>query len=372
MKFTIKKNVLVDCLKNINSLIDSNNLNPNLSAVHIKTQDNKLMFIATNGSSSYQQTISEAEIKTPGDILVKAKLLYNYISKIDQPTITINQIDERILQINTPKSSSEINLIDDSSFPILDFSFDNWKKVTLTIDTLLNISQRVKPFVSVSYSSTNPSVNGILFNPVDEKQMECVASDSFRMGYYKFDYEGDSVKFVIEPKAIDMAVDILTSTKNKTLDIYLSDKECILNINEILIKFSLYNKEKYPNIINAILSTQKHSFTVKLNDLCNALNRGSVLVANEQRPIANFKIENNKLNIKFISNETGNSFEEIDLINSNIDSFEFKLNQKLLLPLLNTIKTENVTFNFNGSNSHIIISTENPYFLNLIVPWRSL
>ncbi|MCQ2956380.1 MAG: hypothetical protein MJ233_00455 [Mycoplasmoidaceae bacterium] len=125
MKFTIKKNVLVDCLKNINSLIDSNNLNPNLSAVHIKTQDNKLMFIATNGSSSYQQTISEAEIKTPGDILVKAKLLYNYISKIDQPTITINQIDERILQINTPKSSSEINLIDDSSFPILDFSFDN-------------------------------------------------------------------------------------------------------------------------------------------------------------------------------------------------------------------------------------------------------
>ncbi|MCQ2956381.1 MAG: hypothetical protein MJ233_00460 [Mycoplasmoidaceae bacterium] len=233
---------------------------------------------------------------------------------------------------------------------------------------MLNISQRVKPFVSVSYSSTNPSVNGILFNPVDEKQMECVASDSFRMGYYKFDYEGDSVKFVIEPKAIDMAVDILTSTKNKTLDIYLSDKECILNINEILIKFSLYNKEKYPNIINAILSTQKHSFTVKLNDLCNALNRGSVLVANEQRPIANFKIENNKLNIKFISNETGNSFEEIDLINSNIDSFEFKLNQKLLLPLLNTIKTENVTFNFNGSNSHIIISTENPYFLNLIVP----
>ncbi len=372
MKFTIKKNILVSCLKSINNLIDSNSLNPNLAAVHIKVSNDKLIFIATNGSSSYQQTIYDVEIEKTGDILVKAKLLYNYVSKIDQPTITINQIDERILQINTPKSSSEINLIDDSSFPMLGFEYEGWKKITLSYDTLLNISQRVKPFVAINYSTTNPSVNGILFNPIDEKQMECVASDSFRMAYYKFDYEGEPTKFVIEPKAIDMAVDILTSSKNKTLDIYLDNKECILKINDILIKFSLYNKEKYPNIITAILSKPKYSFTVKLNELFNALNRGSVVVANEQKPIANFKIENSKLSIKFISSETGNCFEELDLIGTNIENFEFKLNQKLFLPLLNTIKTDTVTFNFNGANSHIIISTENPYFLNLIVPWRSL
>lgn len=370
MKFVIKKNILVDCLKNINSLIDSNNLNPTLSAVHIKSKDGKLYFIATNGAASYQQIISDVKIEKPGDILVKAKLLYSYISKIDQEEITINQIDDRILQINTPSSYSEINLIDDSSFPILDFSFENWKKITISYDTLLNISQRIKPFVSSPFSNTNLATSGISFNPVDEKQMECVSSDSLRMAYYKFDYSGDGVKFVIEPKAIDMAVEILTTTKNKSIDLYLSEKECILNINDTLIKFSLF-KNTYPNIINAILSSQKHSFTLKLNDLANSLNRGSVFVATEKRPIANFKIENKKLNIKFISSETGNSSEEITLSECNVDNFEVKLNQKLLLSLINTIKAENITFSFNNSNSPIIISSDNPYFLNLIVPLRS-
>lgn len=370
MKFVIKKNKIVNCLKNINSLIDDNNLNPTLSAVHIKAVDGKLIFIATNGAAAYQQTISDVEIQKTGDILVKAKLLYNYLSKIDQETITINQIDDRILQISTPKSTSEIILIDDSSFPILDFSYENWKKTTISYDTLLNISQRVKPFASSPFSNANLATSGILFNPIDEKQMECVASDSYRMAYYKFDYSGDGSRFIIEPKAIDMAVEILSSSENKTIDLYLSDKECILNLDTTLIKFSLF-KDTYPNIIKAILAEQKYSFTVKLQDLVHAISRGFVFVSNEKTPITNLKIENNKLVIKTISNETGNSFDEVDLVQSNVENFEIKLNQKYFITLLNTIKSDNITFKFNNPNAPIVLSSDNPYFLNLITPLRS-
>lgn len=372
MKFVIEKNILLDCLKNINSLIDENSINPALSAVHIKSIDDKLFFIATNGENSYQQIINDVEIKEGGDILIKARLLYNYISKIDQKSITINQIDEKILQINTPNSTSEINLIDDSSFPIIDFNYDGWKKITVKYEDLINIQQRIKPFISTAYTNTNPSIGGILFNPVDEKQIECVASDSFRMAYYKFNYSGEAIKFVIEPKAIDMAVDILTSNKDKSIDLYLTEKKAILSIKNTLIQFSLFNKNIYPNIISAILSQTKNSFTVNLSQLSNALNRGSVFVASEKRPIADLKIVNNKLTIKFLSSDVGNSFEEIDLINSNMDNFEVKLNQKYFLLLLNTIKSENITFNFNNNNSPIIISSDNKSFLNLITPLRSL
>ncbi|MCQ3907439.1 MAG: hypothetical protein MJ219_01450 [Mycoplasmoidaceae bacterium] len=235
---------------------------------------------------------------------------------------------------------------------------------------MLSISQRIKPFISSSFSNSNPATNGVLFNPIDEKQMECVASDTFRMAYYKFDYIGDSVRFIIEPKAIDMAIEILSSSKSKSIDFYLSEKEMILNLNNTLIGFALY-KDVYPNIIKAILSPQKHSFTVKLNDLINAIQRGSVFVEKEQRPIINLKIENNKLILKAISTERGNAFEELDLLKSNIDTFEVKLNQRLFLNLINTIKTETITFNFNSTNAPIVISSDNPYFLNLILPLRS-
>ena len=91
-----------------------------------------------------------------------------------------------------------------------------------------------------------------------------------------------------------MAIEILSSSKSKSIDFYLSEKEAILNLNDILIGFALY-KDIYPNIIKAILSPQKHSFTIKLNELIDAIQRGSVFVEKEKRPIIDLKIENNKL-----------------------------------------------------------------------------
>ncbi|MCQ3908530.1 MAG: hypothetical protein MJ200_03105 [Mycoplasmoidaceae bacterium] len=207
---------------------------------------------------------------------------------------------------------------------------------------------------------------------MNETQIECVASDSFRISYYKFNYSGEATKFVIEPKAIDMAIEILTTSKNKTIDMFLSEKKCIISSENTLIQFSLFNKNIYPNIINAILSDTKFSFKINLSKLLNAINRGSVFVSNEQRPIADLKIVNNKLTIKFLSSDTGNSFEEIDLVESNTEKFETKLNQKLFLSLLNTIKSENVTFKFNNGLSPIIIASDDPNFINLITPLRSL
>ncbi|MCQ2747830.1 MAG: hypothetical protein MJ223_00915 [Mycoplasmoidaceae bacterium] len=195
--------------------------------------------------------------------------------------------------------------------------------------------------------------------------MECVACDSFRMAYYKFDYQGDSVRFIIDPKAIALAVEILQILKAKSIDFYLNQTQCILNVNDINIRFGLY-KDTYPNIINIILSEQKQHFKVNLNELLTALNRGSLFVSNEQRPVVNFKIENNKLTIKFLSNEIGNEFIEIDLLDSNTDKFEVRLNQKYLLSILSTIKSETISFNYTPGGKGIIITSENPYFLNLI------
>lgn len=370
MKFTINKNIFSEALKNINNLV-SNNMNPRLTSVHIKTENNQLYLIATNGISSYQQIINEVTIEKDGDILVNANLLYRYVSQFSQNELTLNQIDENILQIKTDKSSSEINLTDNYSFPIIKFDYEGWKKITLSFDTLKNIQERVKPFVSNVSQNQYNITNGIYFNAIDDKQMECVASDMFMASYYKFDYEGSPIKFVIGTEAIDYAISISSSRKNKTVDFYLDNKNCILKIDNTLMSFSLYDNT-YPNITKTLLEPQKYSFTVKLDELNNSLNRGSVFVSKEKRPIANLKIENNKLNIKFTSSETGNSFEEMELVNCNTEQFEAKFNQKLLSDLLHTIKSPTVTFNFNRSNVAIIITSENPYFINVIMPIRSI
>ena len=105
-------------------------------------------------------------------------------------------------------------------------------------------------------------MHGILFNPINEKNMECVASDGIRIAYYKFDYEGASIKFVADPNVIEFANSLLNTTKNKTIDFYIKDRKCALFLNNTTIIFNLY-ENNYQNIISPLFNEQKYSFTVK-------------------------------------------------------------------------------------------------------------
>lgn len=371
MKFVIKKVLLADALKNINNIIDNNNTNPILTGVQIKSEDQQLILTCNNGSTRYQQIISGVNITEGGQILVKARVLYEIISSLKQEEITFTQIDESILHIQTPTYSSEVNLLDNFSFPVLKFEYQNWNKITLNSHTISNISSKIKPFISQVSSSQYTITKGILFNPIDEKNMEAIASDGVRVAYHKFDYTGSATKFVADPEVIEFANNLLSSSKNKTIDFYISDKNCALHVNNTTIIFILYDNN-YPNLSKVLFAENKYSFTVKSADLYSALNRGHPFVSNDRNPAANLKIENNKLTLKFISPEVGNSFEEIEIVKSNIENFEFKLNQKLFAELISSIDSETITFNFTNTQSPIVISSENPYFLNLIAPLRTI
>lgn len=371
MKFKIQRDVLVNSLKNVNNFINNEAINPALSGVNIEIKDQKLIISATDGSNTYREMITDVITEGEGTILVKCKLLFNIVSRLDNTEVTINKIDDAIIQISTqPKFSCELNLFDASLFPVIPYNYEGWNKITLNYDTIQNINDRVLPFVLQSTNNQNQrSVLGIHFKTLDEKQMECIGCDSIRVGYYKFDYEGDNVEFTVGPEMIKTALDILNTKKCKTLDVYLNQQNCILSINNTLIKFGLIGGI-YPNVINTLLAPQKYKFTIKWDDLYNALNRGSVFALTELNPITNLKLSNNKLSVKFVSQESGNSFEEIEVSNSNVDQAEFKLNHKIFIDLISRIKADTITFNFNGEYSHLIITSENPYFINLITQRR--
>lgn len=371
MKITIKKTILSNALKNVNSIINQNNMNLILTGVYIKTLDNSLQLICSNGSTNFQQIIKDVKIEKPGQILIKARILYDIVNKLNTEEVTLTQIEDSILHIQTPNYSSDVNLLDIFSYPSFKFDHDGWQKITLSSDTIFNISSKIKPFVSQTDNNQYTITRGILFNPIDEKNMEAISSDGIRIAYYKFDYTGAAVKFVADTEFINFADSILTNVKNKSIDLYIQNKKLILFINDTTIVFNLFDNN-YPNITKTLFAEQKYFFTIKTNDLLNALNRGVPFVSTDRNPTANLKFENNKLTIKFISPEVGNSFEEIDIINKNVENFEVKLNQKLFAELITTIKSETITFKFNGSHSHLLICSENPYFLNLIVPLRNI
>lgn len=126
MRFTITKKAITEALKNANAIVgNENDINLVLSSIHFDVKNGTVILTATNGNNSFRQTIKDVKTDEDGCFLVKAKFIYNIISKIEEKEIEFNQIDANILQIKTINFSCVINLIEKYSFPLIDFDFSN-------------------------------------------------------------------------------------------------------------------------------------------------------------------------------------------------------------------------------------------------------
>ena len=104
---------------------NENDINLILSSIHFKVENNIVILTATNGNNSFRQTIKDVKTNEDGSFLVKAKFIFNIVSKIEEKEIEFNQIDSNILQIITTNFSCVINLIEKYSFPLIDFDCSN-------------------------------------------------------------------------------------------------------------------------------------------------------------------------------------------------------------------------------------------------------
>lgn len=371
MKFTIAKKIIFEALKNANTIVgNENNINLVFSSILFKIDKNTISLTTTNGNDSFKQVINEAKIEAEGTFLIKARFIFNIVAKIEEKEIEFSQVDANILQIKTINFSCMINLIENYSFPVIDFNCLNWKKIILKKDNIDNIVKKLIMFLPTTYDDRFNCINGILFNCLDNNYLECITTNRVVVGYYKFKYLGDKIKFVIDAQSIKVVSDIFLNQSNTDVEVYTNDKKVIFKFSDISLSFSLYDNN-YPQIVDKILAKQNYHFTIETNKLLKALNRGSLFVTSDTKPIADFVVSDTTLNVKFNSIEIGNSFEEIKFIEKNIGFIEIKLNQKMISQIISTIDSPLVTFNCNGKNSPIIITTENKDFVNLIMPFSN-
>jgi DNA polymerase III sliding clamp (beta) subunit (PCNA family) len=124
MTIKISKSELTTGLKLIANIVTTN-INPILDYLYIKCENGLLTITATNDSTSYKYTISNSEISEDGEILIKYKLLNDIVNKINGELITIVKNDTALLNVSDGSFSININTLDASDYPIIDFNYDD-------------------------------------------------------------------------------------------------------------------------------------------------------------------------------------------------------------------------------------------------------
>lgn len=124
MKVIINKNLLLENIKICSSITESYKSSPVFLGMLIEVTNNEVKFTSTNGIFSVNSYLEKNEnclILETGIAFVKTKNFYSIISKLNNEAITIEKIDNSILKIKTSNFDSNINLMDESIFPSIDF-----------------------------------------------------------------------------------------------------------------------------------------------------------------------------------------------------------------------------------------------------------
>ncbi|MGL4647234.1 MAG: DNA polymerase III subunit beta [Mycoplasmoidaceae bacterium] len=367
MKIIINKNELLNGLKFSNNIIGQNIIYPILQSVLIDVEENYISLISSNGISSSKYIINKNfKLINKGKILIKLRTILNIISKLDGDDVLLEQTDNSLLKINCNKFESNLNILNVEEYPNIKFEYDQWTYLKINKDHLIKINRKVAPSVNNNLEK-NSVFNGIYFD--SESQENClkvIASDTYKMSYLNFSYSGSKIKLLLDPLILRSILDFI----NQDVYFYCKENKIIIIFDNIII--STRNIEgSYPNVQKIINQECLYSFKVDRVNLINLLNRGHSLIINENKPIANFKINMNDILISFRSNEIGFASESIEIKSENLNRIEFNINILFLNSLLKSFDNNEIIFSILDDNKPILINDlKEPEFLQILVPLR--
>ena len=368
MKFKIEKNKILSSLKFCNSICSLNPMSsPILASLLIEVKKDYIKLISSNNAISSELIIDQNDFECilEGKILIKSKTLYDIIQKLDNGTIIFEKIDDNILSIKSNDFTSNINLLNFEEYPNITFNLEKYNEIKFNINNLIEIETKLQNLVKNSQENVT-ILNGINFN-VNNNLLEVVASDSFRIGYLKYNVNfNGNLNFTIDPIVLKVLSNLYSNNQEE-----ITFK---INNEKILIEYEKTNivirpfQEKYPNIKTLFVDDFLTEIKLNKKELNNSIERSLILNSNRTNPTLNFTLQNdNEILLESSSNEIGFSSEILKIEKIKGDNLKFKINIPYFLSLLKNIDGEEITIHYNSEISPIFIkdiSQEN--FIQLV------
>lgn len=374
MKFTIKKDELLKVLKFSEKIVESKNIStPILNCINLIISKNQSKCICTNGiiSGCYEIKDEFINIEEQGKFLIKNKILLEIVSKLEEEEISFNKIENSVLIIKTKSFSSQINIIDDSSFPNINFNFENLPYLEIKNSDLNEI---LKKNGSCVYNDPNQTktISGIYFDTkINSGKITTLSTDTFKLAYLISDTSSDlETKFILNTSTLFVITQIIKQF-DKTTTFYvdeLNNKVLIKDGNITIIDRSIIGDYPVEIFIKAFNIEHKTILKIKKDNLVNGLEVNKVFVNLEKNPITTFEISNNQLELSAQSFEVGETKKIVEIEEMKGENLKIGFNISFLLTLLKNIDSQYISLFIEANTKPMLILGDNQNFKELILP----
>jgi DNA polymerase III subunit beta len=371
MNFKISKRVFYNGLSVVSRAISANSPLPWLSGIKLEVKADQLTLTGSDSDVSIQKVINKKdhegsfEVFEPGSMVIEAKYILEIVRKIDADELVVEVIDGSLTKISGLSAEFNINGMKSEDYPQIDFSMPT-KQFEVDADLLLKIITQTG--FATSDKETRPVLTGVNFK-CEGKQLECVATDSFRLAKKTvlLDTEND---FNITIPAKSLSEVAKTIERDEKVLICVSDKKAQFWIDNTVIQTRLIDGA-YPETTRLIPNEFMYELTLDSRDILNAIDRAS-FIKSEGISIIKLSASEKEVIISTKSQEVGSSKEKLSAIKYTGLPLEISFSGRYVFDAIRVLNGSVVKISFSGEMKPFIIrNLEDETILQLILPVRT-
>ena len=373
MKFTIKRELLLDSLNKVSKAISTKNLIPVLAGIKFELSKKKLTLTASDNDITIQTSIDadskEFTIDKEGSIIIQGKYVLDIVRKLPDEFINFEVIDDLKILIYTENSEFNLNGINESEYPNIGLE-ESKKKVVLTAGIFKSIVNQTA--FAASNEDSKPILTGINFNIVGDV-LECNSTDSYRLArkVIKLDKPSEENYNIVIPNRNVIEFSKILGDDEDFIELHIFSNKILFKNGNLKFESRLINGT-YPNTSNLLPDDSFLVINSKLSDLYNVIDRVSILTSDKEKNIVTLETVDNTLVLRSSSAEIGRVEEKMNIDKNNKENIKISFSAKYMMEALRSFNTENISIHFVGDIKPILIkSDEDETLTQLVLPIRS-
>lgn len=359
MKILVNRKNFIEILTDLSIIIKENPIRPVISGAKLlASEDGKIEFTGTTLEMSFVAKM-DADIEEAGTVVFRVPLVLEYVKLIDEEKIEIRKEDNKLFIHN-----AEFSIFDADDYP---------KIKTINADTefeidMLDLNEGFdKVGMAASTSTENLALNCVRIESFED-HIHFVASDTYRLAYYKIEIN-DLREFgvSIPLEAVNAIIKIFKGFEGK-INFKIEGSYLELTTHDIKLSTRLIDMS-FPDYRAIMLNLPKDKVIETNREIFQSALKKVLTVAKinqETKDAALFNFNANKLTM-LASSGRAKTNQQIDIIKDG-DDLKASLNVRYILDYISRI-SENVIINaLNSSSMFVIKEYKNPNYYYILMP----
>jgi len=369
MKFSVNQKDLQNSLNYCQGVIEKRSTLPILSNVLLEAKDDNLKITATDLDLIFIQNISNIEILEEGETTTSCSIMYDIVRKFNnEKKINFNLVSENKINLESDKSSFNLNCLKASEFPITETNIRE-NEFTLSSKKLLKLINKCK--FAVSNDETRHYLSGIFLHisdNEDKKFLTAVATDSHRMAISKT-LLSDEIKFepIILPKKTIFQLCSLLDDYDGDVKISNIKSKIKFEFNNTIL-FSKLIDGKFPNYLQVIPKDNQKKLEIDLKPFLTSVDRVAS-VSLDKKDGLKMNLANNNLNLSVNNSNSGDGKESLSVKFDH--ELDISFNPRYLIDVASSMDGNKIEIYFKESGSPALIKDPSDFdSIYVIMPMK--